>query len=395
MNGGLSRETKRMKTSPFRHRTPWITVGICLLVLAGYIAQQAGVSTHGLTLVPQRFTAWSLLTTCFLHVTPAHLLGNLLWLLLVGSILERAVRRYEYLLVLLLGGIVASSVQAIVVLTSQPERAQSPIMGASGMVAAVIGAFAVRFFAADMRVGKVSLPALWVILLWLIPQLVGALHTLTEGGLGTVGYWGHLGGFVAGLTLALALRMTRTGARGYLAEQLLQAQERGDLLEALRIAEGWCQLEPDSVQAHLTAARMALAAGDEALSLKHYLRSLSLCEIRNDTRAGVDIFLEIRQHLPAHPLPREIWLRWSLRTAQAGHCEEALESLQQLSEAATDTPEGENALLQSARITLQNLHQSHKASALLQRFLKQYPHSALTAYALELLRQAGETQGEK
>lgn len=379
-----------MKTFSVQRRLPWVTFGTCLLMLIGYTMQQAGAPTRLLQLIPERFTAWSLLTSCFLHVNTAHLLGNLLWLLLFGSMVELAVRRYEYLLVLLCGGIVASAMQTAVVLASHPERAGSPIVGASGMVAAVIGTFAVRFFAVDVRIGKTSIPGLWIIMLWLIPQLAGAVRTLMEGSLGTVGYWGHLGGFIAGLTLAMSLRMTRAGARSYLLQQLLQAQARSDLLEALRIAEGWCQMEPDSVQAHLTAARMAQSAGDESLSLKHYQQALTLCEMQNDTRAGVDIFLETHQHLQACPLPREMCLRWSLRAAQAGHYQEALASLQQLAEIAIGTPEGENALLQSARITLQHLHQPDKAIALLQRFLERYPHSSSTAYALDLLRQARE-----
>lgn len=384
-----------MKSLCLYRRVPWITVGMCLLMVVGYTAQRAGVPVQSLTLIPQQFSWWSLLTSCFLHVNAAHLLGNLLWLLLFGSMVELAVRRYEYLLVLLCGGIVASAVQAIVVLAAQPERADSPIMGASGMVAAAIGAFAVRFFAVDVRLGKVSIPALWIILLWLIPQLVGAVRTLAQGSLGTVGYWGHLGGFVTGLVLALALRMTRTGARSYLTQQLVQAQARGDVLEALRIAQGWCQLEPQSLQAHLTAARLAMSTGDESLSMKHYQQSLALCEIHNDTRTGVDIFLETHQHLPSHPLPREMWLRWSLRAAQAGHHAEAAESLLQLAEVAASAPEGENALLQCAKITLQQLRQPDRAISLLERFLQQYPHSALTAYARELLRQAKEAYGDK
>jgi membrane associated rhomboid family serine protease len=375
-----------------RRRGPYITLILCLLMLGGYALQQAGMSAELWQLVPQRFQVWSLLTTCFLHATLAHLLGNLLWLLLFGSMVEMAVRRYEVALVMLLGGMVASAVQMMVVLVSQPERAESPIVGASGMVAAVIGAFAVRFFAMDLRWGKLSVPSLWITALWLVPQLVGAIRTLVEGGLGTVGYWGHLGGFITGLVLALALRMTRAGARSYLQQQLVQAQARGDVLEALRIAQAWCHLEPDSIQAHLTAARMALTSSDEPESLKHYQQSLALCEVSNDTKTGVDIFLESRQRLPACPLPREVSLRWALRAAQAGHPEEALEALRQLAESAAGTPEGENALLQSARITLQQLQQPDRAVALLERFLQQYPHSALTAYALSLLRQAQEAE---
>jgi outer membrane protein assembly factor BamD (BamD/ComL family) len=85
-------------------------------------------------------------------------------------------------------------------------------------------------------------------------------------------------------------------------------------------------------------------------------------------------------------------LRWSLRAAQFGHSQQALEALQQIAESAAGTPEGENALLQSARITLQQLQQPDRAVALLERFLQQYPHSALTSYALSLLRQAQEAE---
>jgi membrane associated rhomboid family serine protease len=375
-----------------RRRGPYITLILCLLMLGGYALQQANEATQLWQLVPERFTAWSLLTTCFLHVTPAHLLGNLAWLLLFGTMVETAVRRYEYLLVVVLGAVAASAVQVAVVLLTQPERAASPIIGASGMVAAVIGAFAVRFFAMDLRWGKLSVPSLWITALWLVPQLVGAIRTLVEGGLGTVGYWGHLGGFLTGLVLALSLRMTRAGARSYLAQQLVQAQARGDVLEALRLAEAWSQLEPVSVQAHLTTARLALTTGDESLSARHFQQSLLLCELQNDLRAGVDIFLEMRQHLPGYPLPREMCLRWSLRAAQSGHPKEALEALQQLAESAAGTPEGENALLQSARMTLQQLQEPERAVALLERFLQQYPHSALTSYALSLLRQAQEAE---
>ncbi len=374
---------------------PLVTIGVCLLMVVGYILPQLGISTASLWLVPDRFAVWSPLTSCFLHVSPAHLAGNLLWLLVFGSLLEMAVRRYEYLLVLVAGGIAASSVQAGVVLVSQPERASSPILGASGMVAAVIGAFAVRFFAMDMRVGRLSVPSLWVIALWLIPQVVGAVRTLAEGGLSTVGYWGHLGGFVVGMGLALALRMTRSGARTYLSEQLVSAQAQGDLLSALRIAEGWCQLEPDSMQAHLAAARLARSAGEESAARSHYQRALVLCDLQNNVQGGVDIFLEMHGHLLTASLPADLALRWSLRLAQAGHAQEALETLQRLASTVPNTPEGENALLQTARITLQQMNQPDRAIGLLQRFLQQYPHSALTGYALELLRQARERTEEK
>lgn len=383
------------RLSDVQPRVAWVTIVTCVLMLAGYLLQQVDPLPRLLQLVPAQLTLWSLLTTCFLHANLAHLLGNLAWLLLFGSLMEPRTQRLKYLLVLWGGGVVASATQTAVVLVAYPERSASRIVGASGMVAALIGAFAVRFYATEVRLGKVSLPSLWITLLWFVPQLGGALRTLAQGGLGTVGYWGHLGGFLTGMVLALALRMTQEGTRSYLMQRLRQAQERGDLLEALRIAEGWSQLEPASVQAHRTAARTALSAGEEALSLNHYRQCLTLCEQQGDTATGVEVFLELRRQLPDASLSPEIWLRWGLRAAQAGYYREAMDSLQQLAEVAADTPEGENALLQAARIALRHLRQPKKATSLLQRFLERYPHSALTAYAQELWRQAQEAVEEK
>lgn len=369
-------------------RFPLVTIGICLLIVAGYLLPLGGISPEALYLVPQQLTFWSPLTSCFLHASPAHLLDNLLWLLIFGTLLERATRRYQYVLVLIGGGIIASLVQAGVILFYQPERAQLPIVGASGMVSAVIGASAVRFFAENMRIGKIAVPSLWIIALWFILQLIGAMRMLAEGG-GTVGYWGHLGGFVAGLLLALLLRI----ARGYFTQLVNTAQAQGDILQALRIAEGWCQAETRSPQAHLTAARLAQQAGDDRLAANHYQQALSLYERANRIQEGVNIFLEIPAHLRS--LPPQVHLKWALRAAQAGHPQEAQEALLQLADTAAGTPEGENALLQSAQITIQQIRQPDKAVVLLQRFLKEYPHSPLTPYARDLLRQAKEVREEK
>lgn len=381
-----------MKTHVQYRSFPWVTVGTCLLAAAGYVLPRLGISLEPLYLVPQRLTAWSLLTSCFLQVSLVHLAGNLLWLLIFGTFVERATYRYQYLLVLIGGGIAASLTQAGVILVSQPERVQSPILGASGMVAAVIGAFAVRFFAEDVPIGRLSVPALWIIALWLVPQLVGALRTLAEGE-GTVGYWGHLGGFVTGLVLALLLRMARSGAQSYFARSVAEAQVQGDILQALRIAEGWCEVEPQSSQAHLTTARLAQQAGDSSLAAGYYRRSLSLCEAQNRAKEGVRVFLEMRMYWRS--LPPEIHLKWALRAAQAGHWQEAQEALLQLADTAVGIPEGETALLQAARLTLERIRQPGMAVDLLERFLKEYINSSLTPYARGLLRQAKEMVEKK
>jgi membrane associated rhomboid family serine protease len=160
-------------------------------------------------LVPSLLVAerqWiTVLTAMFLHGGWAHILGNMLFLKVFGPGIEDVMGAGRYLVFYLLGGGVASLAQVLL----DPESSV-PILGASGAIAAVMGAFLVTYPHDRIRTlfffgwfAQVALiPAVVLVGLWFLIQLfseVGALVTMQAGG---VAYMAHIGGFLFGAFLA-------------------------------------------------------------------------------------------------------------------------------------------------------------------------------------------------
>lgn len=148
----------------------------------------------------------TLLSALFIHAGPVHLVGNLLFLLIFGLPSERIMGPWRYLLLFLAGGALANLAAAL--LMGTPARA---IIGASGGVSAVIGAYLALFPGARLGVVVplglwlefIKVPAALLIGLWATLQLV---FTFVGPSFGAVAWWAHLAGFGVGLLYALALK---------------------------------------------------------------------------------------------------------------------------------------------------------------------------------------------
>jgi membrane associated rhomboid family serine protease len=147
-----------------------------------------------------------LLSALFLHADWAHLLGNLVFLLIFGLPAERAMGPWRFLLLFLLGGAVANFVAVLAIGT--PERL---IIGASGAVSAVIGAYLALFPGARLGVVLplglflefVRAPASLLIGIWALLQVVFAY---IGPAFGAVAWAAHVVGFVFGIGFALVSR---------------------------------------------------------------------------------------------------------------------------------------------------------------------------------------------
>jgi membrane associated rhomboid family serine protease len=141
-------------------------------------------------------------TAMFLHGGWMHLLGNMLYLWIYGDNVEDSLGHWRYLAFYGVCGTVAVLAQAL----SEPQSAY-PIIGASGAISGVLGAYLLLFPRARVLTlvllpfffTTLRLPAMWLLLLWFAAQLVSDL-TLQDGGAG-VAFRAHIGGFLAGMLL--------------------------------------------------------------------------------------------------------------------------------------------------------------------------------------------------
>ena len=149
----------------------------------------------------------TLLTSMFLHGDIFHIAFNMLFLYIFGDNVEDAFGHFRYLLFYLICGLAADFVH-ISSLTTPTELA-IPTLGASGAISGVMGAYIVLYPRARIRtlviaylITVVSVPALFFLGFWFLLQLLNTWLDMD----GNVAYWAHIGGFVAGMVLALILR---------------------------------------------------------------------------------------------------------------------------------------------------------------------------------------------
>ncbi|HUB97019.1 MAG TPA: rhomboid family intramembrane serine protease [Stellaceae bacterium] len=214
-----------------RVTTPVATFGLVAACCAVYLWQaglppragEAATITYGMVpavlfghaSLPRYLNApppWTTIyTSMFMHGGLLHLAGNMLYLWIFGRAVEMALGPLRYLVFYLVCGTVAALTQAMVDPTSHV-----PMIGASGAIAGVLGAYLVLnprgnvvvFFWFIIIVRLIAVPAVFLLGIWFALQLVGALSTEGEPG---VAVWAHVGGFLAGMALVVVFR--RPGVR--------------------------------------------------------------------------------------------------------------------------------------------------------------------------------------
>ncbi len=190
-------------------RTPVVTMLVILVNAFVFVLELMGGQEFVTrwSLIPAEVTSGrhliTILTGMFMHGSWSHIVGNMVFLWAFGPEIEDAMGRSRYLLFYLAGGVAASLAQVAV-----NAHSTVPNLGASGAIAAVMGAFLITYprdriktLMAFFFVRVRFVPAALLIGIWFLIQLVnaGAVADVETGG---VAYVAHIGGFVFGAVTA-------------------------------------------------------------------------------------------------------------------------------------------------------------------------------------------------
>jgi len=200
-------------------------VNVCLLLAnAAVFLYQLTLTPHAFkgfvmanAMVPARIPAWlaghgsfegaflPLLTSMFLHAGFAHILGNLLFLWIFGDNVEAYFGHLGYLLFYLVCGIGAGLLHIAVNFQSH-----LPALGASGAISGVMGAYIVleprNRILCLLFIFVVRVPAVVVLGLWFAMQFLSGVSELGTNVNGGVAVWAHIGGFLIGFLITLAVK---------------------------------------------------------------------------------------------------------------------------------------------------------------------------------------------
>ncbi len=151
----------------------------------------------------------TIFTSMFMHGGFLHIAGNMLYLWVFGRAVEEALGSVRYTIFYLLSGVAAAMTQALI-----ESDSTMPMIGASGAISGILGAYLVLFPRARVLVlfffgliMPLHLPAKALLLWWIVLQVVSILiANPAEGG---VAWYAHVGGFVTGMVLVSLFRPSR------------------------------------------------------------------------------------------------------------------------------------------------------------------------------------------
>ena len=191
---------------------PFVTFGIITLNVLIFLGQfwisgndpgigKSLVYMYGF--VPAEFNPLTIFTSMFMHGGFAHIIGNMWFLYIFGDNVESILGHIKYFIFYLACGIGAALAQFFI-----EPASQVPMIGASGAVAGILGAYMIRFPKARVHVLAVIIifittfvvPAQIVLGLWFLMQLSGGLGSLGVDTTGGVAWFAHIGGFIIGVT---------------------------------------------------------------------------------------------------------------------------------------------------------------------------------------------------
>jgi membrane associated rhomboid family serine protease len=157
----------------------------------------------------------TIVTSMFLHGGLMHLVGNMLYLFIFGAAVEEAMGPVRFLLFYMVSGIAAALAMAAFM-----PNSTVPVIGASGAIAGVLGAYFVLYPRAKITtilpifvlIYFVEIPAIVYLLVWFVLQLYAGLSENPEVA-GGVAWWAHVGGFLVGMVLGPMLAHEGRGGR--------------------------------------------------------------------------------------------------------------------------------------------------------------------------------------
>ena len=188
-----------------------IAVNVAVFVLQWLAGPNEEALIYEFALIPASFLTnlslgdvTDIFTSMFMHAGFAHIGGNMLYLWIFGDNVEDSMGSGKYFLFYLAGGIVASFTH---ILTN--PGSQIPTVGASGAIAAVLGAYLVLYPQSKVLtiiplgffIRMTLLPASIVLGLWFVLQFFSGILALGGPDVGGVAFWAHIGGFVSGIVL--------------------------------------------------------------------------------------------------------------------------------------------------------------------------------------------------
>ena len=328
--------------------------------------------------VPANPTAISYLTANFLHGGWLHIIGNMWFLWLAGFVLEDVWGRWIYSAFYLIAGAAALQFYA----WSNPGSI-TPTLGASGAVAALMGAFLVRFPKMKIEMAwlfmfklyRFKAAAFWLLPIWLAMEIFyGSLFGSSSG----VAHWAHVGGFLFGAVAALGIQYSGIEQKTNKAieeqvswsadpemDKANDMMEHGQLDDAIALLISHVAAKPNSLDAWNLLRQIYYRQSNTKAYMDATIKTCGLRLKAHEVEAAFQDYAEFMD-AGGGKMPAATWLELCKGAEEKQEFERALTEYQQLTASYPAERQALTAQLSAARLCLKRLNRPQDALSLYQ-----------------------------
>lgn len=318
--------------------------------------------------IPAHPTLLGLIAGNFLHGGWLHLIGNMWFLWLAGAILEDTWGRLIYPAFYLIAGVLAFQVHAMF-----NAGSFTPIIGASGAIAGLMGAFLVRFPTTKIEMGyllffrfyRFKMAAYWLLPVWLLTEI---FYGSVFGQMSGVAHWAHVGGFAFGALIAVGVRksgLEQIAEKGIqekiswvshpLLAQASEHMEKGELDPAAASLQKLLVEKPDSIDAHRMLQRIHWQKNDLPAHRDALAKLLGLEIKANDHEGALQTYQDFR-NAGGEKLPAPLWLEFCRLLETQPDVSHAADEYLELAKAYPSEKQALLAQMAAGRIYLKRLN---------------------------------------
>ena len=380
-------------------RTPWITYGLMILCVLVLVLQVALREAMPAGFVPGHPSLGDWLLSMFMHGGISHLLGNLLFLWLFGTLAEDVLGPRLFLAFYFAGNAGATILDWLMTAAASPDALNVPRVGASGAIAGIMGLSAMCFLRTKVRIGYL---AGWLVYwrvgsfdvaapvflgLWAGWEVLQGTVASTAGAVGGVAHWAHVGGFLVGLGGAAALGLQKRIAR----EDLMTGRAGADTSVG-RFAEAgdlerFVRASPQDAEAWRALGLACEGIGRLARAKEAYHTAVTLFLAQHRAREAAEAYESLASYSDGRPVPADFHFDLACGLEELEKFDKAYHLFRSVAGERPRTQEAETALIRAGEIAFTRIHSGEHAADCYQMLLEQYPYSPYRALAQERLGQ--------
>jgi membrane associated rhomboid family serine protease len=344
------------------------------------------------------FSGWpAAVAAAFFHVGYLHLIGNLVYLLLFGWYLEDRMGTASYSFLFLGSALVGNLAQGW--FNVHVLGVNFGIIGASGAISAIMGAFLIRFYVSRVKIaywvfmpllaytraGRVDVPIVFALVFWILLQVGRGLVQLQGASLG-VAYVTHVTAFFFGIAYTLASggwREARSEAFHMRARRRLR---KGDVFGAQEELSHYVATRPDDGRAHAQLARVQVQTGDEIGAKASYLKACEMLLRAQDRSECEDTYVQALRGFPDFTLSPEPHLDMAYGLERNLKPELALKAYENFSRRYPRHKDAPFTLLRAANLHANSFADKARAKRCYESLIERYPEDAWVDFAREQTR---------